>query len=333
MSYIFGQGNKFLAIIISWPLGLLFLSLSMANVGDAPWKAVFLILLAALILLPVTRQLIFEHFRLNINLLASLAIAVVCLIPAVDIISKHEKWQALERVQAEIDSRAAAEAERLAAMTPEEIAAKQAAKKKADDEQRFDNEKRRKEALTAQLLDEVKAYEMFLDQMEANFKTTNPSDADLETIRKAASTFSSLTESLNKARQNKEILSQADISYLRTVEKRLSTSQTRLLPRLRLGFRKRAGELLWEHDAYVSVSGDGNKIIHFTAPMFAANANIKAAQEQLTEILTKLRFKQVHYRWYKGADESTYYKLDTPLDAKLTYFLYGEFQDMASDYP
>lgn len=182
------------------------------------------------------------------------------------------------------------------------------------------------------LIEEVKSYEYFLDNDEATFKSLKPSEADLDTIRKATTTFSALAESLNKARQNKDILSQSDIAYLKGVEKRLSASQARLLPGLRLGFRKRAGELLWEHDAYVSVSGEGNRIINISAGMFAANANIKTAQEQLQEVLTRLRFKEVRYRWYKEADEFTYYKLDTPPDAKLAYLQHGRFQDMAAGY-
>lgn len=182
------------------------------------------------------------------------------------------------------------------------------------------------------IMDEVKSYEMFLNTAEADFKTTKPSEADLDTIRKTLTTFSALAETLNKARQNKDALSASDIAYLKGVEKRLSASQQRLLPGLRIGFRKRAGEILWEHDTYVSLSGDGNRIINISAGMFAANANIKATQEQLAEVLTKLRFKEVRYRWYKEADEYTYYKLDTPPDAKLSYFLHGQFQDMAAGY-
>lgn len=60
--------------------------------------------------------------------------------------------------------------------------------------------------------------------------------------------------------------------------------------------------------------------------------NIKTAQEQLQEVLTRLGFKEVRYRWYREADEFTYYKLDTPPDGKLAYLQYGRFQDMAAGY-
>lgn len=189
-----------------------------------------------------------------------------------------------------------------------------------------------RKAEAERIINEVRAYTDFLDATETQFKTMKPSEADLDTIRKAATTFSSLAESLNTARLKKSVLSPSDITYVKGVEKRLSTAQQRILPGLRLGFRKRAGEILWEHDTYVSLSGDGNRIINISAGMFAANANIKATQEQIAEVLTKLRFKEVRYRWYKEADEYTFYKLDTPPDAKLTYFLHGRFQDMATGY-
>ncbi len=187
------------------------------------------------------------------------------------------------------------------------------------------------EAQAARIISEVKAYEDFLDNDEATFKAIKPSDADLETIRKATSTFSALAESLNKARQNKDALSASDIAYLRGVENRLSAFQQKILPGLRLGFKKRASELLWQYNTEVSTSGAGNKTIGFYAGEFSLNANIQAVQEQLTEILTKLRFKEVRYAWHKGAAGYAY-KLDTPPDAKLSYFLHGRFQDMAAKF-
>jgi hypothetical protein len=189
-----------------------------------------------------------------------------------------------------------------------------------------------RKAEAERIINEVRAYTDFLDATEEQFKTMKPSEADLDTIRKAATTFSSLAESLNTARQNKSVLSPSDITYLKGVEKRLSAAQQRLLPGLRVGFGKRASQILWEHDTYVTVAGDGNRVINITAGMFASNANIKAAQEQLGEVLTKLRFKEVRYRWYKGADEFTYYKLETPPDAKLSFFEFGRFKDMAAGY-
>lgn len=189
-----------------------------------------------------------------------------------------------------------------------------------------------RKAEAERIINEVRAYTDFLDATEEQFKTMKPSEADLDTIRKTATTFSALAESLNTARLKKSVLSPPDITYVKGVEKRLSAAQQKLLPGLRVGFGKRASQILWEHDTYVTVAGDSNRIINITAGMFASNANIKAAQEQLNEVLTKLRFREVRYRWYKGADEFTYYKLETPPDAKLSFFEFGRFKDMAAGY-
>lgn len=189
-----------------------------------------------------------------------------------------------------------------------------------------------RKAEAERIINEVRAYTDFLGATETQFKTVKPSEADLDTIRKTATTFSALAESLNTARLNKSVLSPSDITYLKGVERRLSAAQQKILPGLRVGFGKRASQILWEHDTYVTVAGDGNRVINITAGMFASNANIKTAQEQLGEVLTKLRFKEVRYRWYKGADEFTYYKLETPPDAKLSFFEFGRFKDMAAGY-
>lgn len=234
--------------------------------------------------------------------------------------------------QAQIEQQAQAEQQRLAAVTPEEIAAEKAAKEKAEQEARVQREKQQKETRAASLIDGVKAYEAFLSDAEQDFKTSKASDKGLDDIRKTLALFDGTAESLNNARMGKDALSKENIAYLKGIEKRLSALQQKTLPGLRLAFRKRSGELLWEHDVAVSVSGTGNTAITFTAAMFAANANIKAVQQQIGDVTTHLRFKQTRFQWYRGADEFTYYKLETPSDAKLAMFKFGEFVDLAAGY-
>ncbi len=195
-----------------------------------------------------------------------------------------------------------------------------------------DAQEQNRKAQADGILNEVRGFSMFLDEAEADFKSNKPSDADLEKIRKTTTLFSTLGQYLNNARQNKSVLSKDEIAYVKDIERRTIALQQKVLPGLRLAFQKRAGELLWEYDTYVTVSGDGNRVINFTAGAFASNANIKTAQEQLAETLSQLRFREVRYRWYMQADEYTYYKLDTSSDAKLGYFLYGRFQDMAAGF-
>lgn len=182
-------------------------------------------------------------------------------------------------------------------------------------------------------LNQARAFVSFLTTEEDYFKTNKASDADMDKIRKTLVLIESLADSLNTARKNKADLSAEDIKYLKGIETRLSSFQQRVLPGLRLAFRKRADELLWEHDVDVSVSGTGNTIVTFTGAMFAANANIKSVQTQLDDVAERLRFKQTRFRWYKDADEYTYFKLDTPPDGKIAIFKYGAFQVLSEEYP
>ncbi len=199
-------------------------------------------------------------------------------------------------------------------------------------EQIAQQEKAAQKQRAASYLDQVRAFVSFLITEEDYFKTSKASDADMDKIRKTLVLIESLADSLNSARQNKADLSAEDTKYLKGIETRLSSFQQRVLPGLRLAFRKRADELLWEHDVDVSVSGKGNTIVTFTGSMFAANANIKAVQTQLDDVAERLRFKQTRFRWYREADEYTYFKLDTPPDGKLAIFKFGAFQDIAEGY-
>lgn len=173
-------------------------------------------------------------------------------------------------------------------------------------------------------LDGVKAFEIFLADDEQYYKANAAQNADLDKIRKTLVLFDGVAEQIHNAQKSAN-LSETDIKYLQHTEKRLSALQQKVLPDLRKALRKRAGELLWEHDISVSVSGERNTTITFVSSMFASNAAIKQVQEQLNDVLTQLRFKRSRYQWYKGS-ESWNYKLDTPKDSEVRMFKFGEFQ-------
>lgn len=90
-------------------------------------------------------------------------------------------------------------------------------------------------------------------------------------------------------------------------KKRVESAQSKEFPILRKEYGKLAKELLWEHDIDVSVTGTNNTILNLSGGLFAANKNIKDTQTTLSKVVKEFRFKQVRYRWYKGADEYTYY--------------------------
>jgi hypothetical protein len=71
---------------------------------------------------------------------------------------------------------------------------------------------------------------------------------------------------------------------------------------------------VWEHDVLVTTGGEANRTLRLTSVMFASNSNIAQIQRTVHDPLELLRFKRVEYRWYRGADEYTYYRVETPTD-------------------
>jgi hypothetical protein len=102
-----------------------------------------------------------------------------------------------------------------------------------------------------------------------------------------------------------------------TLKKKLIAKQAQELPKMRKHYAKLLAEGLWDQDVYVACTGNGNSILNITAGMFAANANIKQFQTMIADQVNEFRFKEIRYRWYKGADEFTYYKIESPADKEL----------------
>lgn len=96
--------------------------------------------------------------------------------------------------------------------------------------------------------------------------------------------------------------------------------QLKEFPLVRKEYGNIVAKKMWENDIDVSTSGRRNNYLNFTGGVFAANKNKKAFQEQITEILTMLRFRQSRYRWYKGDDEYTYYTTYEGKDSELVFF-------------
>lgn len=82
-----------------------------------------------------------------------------------------------------------------------------------------------------------------------------------------------------------------------------------VLPSYRKRFAENLAKSLWEQDIYVTTSGAQNTTLNITGGIFAANKNISDMQSIIQLDAKNFGFKQVRYRWYKGADEFTYYDL------------------------
>lgn len=93
----------------------------------------------------------------------------------------------------------------------------------------------------------------------------------------------------------------------------IKTSRSKLnqvLPLYRKAFANNLANALWEKDIYVTSSGSLNTVLNLTGGIFAANANISDMQKMLNEDVRHFGFKQVRYRWYKGAEEYTSYTIN-----------------------
>jgi hypothetical protein len=104
------------------------------------------------------------------------------------------------------------------------------------------------------------------------------------------------------------------------LKEKVSSAQAKEFPLLRKEYAKITNNLMWEHDIEVYVSGDKNKYINFTGGIFAANKNKKEFQNEIHEVLKKFRFTQSRYRWYKGANEYTYYTIYEGRDADIVEY-------------
>jgi len=93
--------------------------------------------------------------------------------------------------------------------------------------------------------------------------------------------------------------------------------QTKHYPKMRDALGPLMREKMWEHDVHVSTSGNGFNRITLTGAFFAANRNIKSTKETLSVMLSDYRFKRIDFKWMDGAQEWTYFDLDTKKDNEL----------------
>lgn len=97
---------------------------------------------------------------------------------------------------------------------------------------------------------------------------------------------------------------------LKYIKKKSKSIYNKVLPEYRKAFAKNMANALWEKDIYITASGNQNTILNVTGGTFAANANIKDFQEIIKRDVAHFKFKEVRYRWYKGASEYTCYKIE-----------------------
>lgn len=114
----------------------------------------------------------------------------------------------------------------------------------------------------------------------------------------------------NRNETDKRVKSKLNVLGSLVKSNRIST-----LPKLRRDYAKMMRKMMWQHDMDVTYFGSGNKILQLTSYMFASNRGIQSIQDALKDTPRLLRYSQVRYKWYEGADEYTYYNLETPQDS------------------
>ncbi|HMN19209.1 MAG TPA: hypothetical protein PKA31_01265 [Candidatus Moranbacteria bacterium] len=67
----------------------------------------------------------------------------------------------------------------------------------------------------------------------------------------------------------------------------------------------------------VTTSGTGNRTLTLTGGVFASNKNVGDLQSSLEDMLKKLRFDRVNYKWYEYDDKYNYFDLKSPKDADI----------------
>lgn len=103
------------------------------------------------------------------------------------------------------------------------------------------------------------------------------------------------------------------------LENEVAQLQTREFPLLRKAYGEILKKSLWEDDIDVLVYGTDSNNINFISVIFAANKNIAKIHAAQVDILKKLRFNRVNYKWADYGDY-TYYDLDSPKDNKVIEF-------------
>lgn len=137
---------------------------------------------------------------------------------------------------------------------------------------------------------------------------------DVTTLTIEVALFSTWANMAEEAKSNKNRTIQ---KLGRDILKYLKRLQVKEFPKIRADYAKFLKKMLWEENIVVSNYGTGKSTLQFTGGIFASNKNKKEFQSTLHQTLTDFRFKRTNYKWYKGADEYTYYKIESEKDSEI----------------
>jgi hypothetical protein len=135
---------------------------------------------------------------------------------------------------------------------------------------------------------------------------------DIPNLQISAGLFNGEAKKIEEARtrNNKDINALAN-----TLEREIRAIQVREFPKIRKRYAELVNEKMWENDIGVVAIGGANSTLEFTGGIFASNKNIKSSQEIISDMVKLLRFDRVNYRWYKNAEEYSYYEVKSLKDS------------------
>ena len=107
------------------------------------------------------------------------------------------------------------------------------------------------------------------------------------------------------------------IELAKQLKPKVVSVQIKEFPKLRKEYGRIVANKMWENDIEVTANGSNFKYINFSGGIFAANKNKQDFQNEVNEVLKMFRFNQSRYRWYKEADEYTYWTIYEGKDSDL----------------
>lgn len=134
-------------------------------------------------------------------------------------------------------------------------------------------------------------------------------------IELEADMFNLFAKSVKEAKNSNNI----EIQNLgKELEPKLQKLQAREFPKMRKKYKELAEKELWINDIDVNIKGNSNNIIEFLHYSFVTNKNIAETHKIMKDILKKLRFDRVNYKWSEYSEYS-YFELESPLDNDVIY--------------
>jgi hypothetical protein len=154
--------------------------------------------------------------------------------------------------------------------------------------------------LVAEMVSEISNLELLDINSNLEFESIN---SYIETLNNASQIYIKHKESENIKLKNQAI----------KLSQKLKSTQIKLFPKLRKIFAQESKERLWQEDIEVEYSG---RVISFIGYIYASNKNIKESYEAIADLLYKLRFTQVNFKWTQGS-EYTYYSTGCKSDSEI----------------